>query len=138
MPSRVFPLRVVALVTLLVAVPQASAGPITWSYQGQVVTTGPSSGINGEPLGPRVLVATDFPHFSGFFAPDNQMQFADVAGLGSGSRSVTAFQLRASTTFSYTSTSPRTSTRSTWALASGTGPRALLGRYPLRGRWTAA
>jgi hypothetical protein len=98
MTLRLFPLRVVALVALLlVAVPRAAAEPITWSYQGQVVTTGPSTDYNGKPLGPHVLVSTDFP--DGVINASSRTEFADVTGTGSGSTSVTAFQMRANTYF---------------------------------------
>lgn len=100
MALRLLPLRMLLgpLALGLLAVPRASAEPIPWTYQGQVVTTGPSSGPLGQPLGPHVLVATDFPDGT---APNssNQAQFADVPGSGSGSSSVTAFQQRAYTDF---------------------------------------
>ena len=99
MLPRLFKFRVLVLMALLLAaVPRAGAEPIQWSYQGQIVTTGPSTGYNGEPLGPHVLVSTDFPDGSGIY-PDNRVEFADVTGKGSGSTSVTAFQMRANTAF---------------------------------------
>jgi hypothetical protein len=85
-PKRVL----VAMALFLLAVPQASAEPIQWSYQGQIVTTGPSLG-----LGPHVLVPqTPGAGFS------NQVQFADATGTGSGTMWVTGFQMRAFTDFS--------------------------------------
>jgi hypothetical protein len=96
MTFNLFPLRVVALVALLlVAVPRVSAEPIQWSYTGQITTTGPSTGYYGEPLGPHVLVSLD----GKAIYPDNRVEFADVTGKGSGSTSVTAFQMRANTFF---------------------------------------
>jgi PEP-CTERM motif len=99
MTLRLPPLRLLALFTLgLLPVPRAGAEPIQWSYQGQVVTTGPSHDSNNQPLGPHVLVSTDFSDGTGL-NDRNQAQFADVKGSGSGSQAVTAFQLRVSTDF---------------------------------------
>ncbi len=80
-----------AMALLLLAVPQASADPYQWSYQGQIVTTGPSFGQGSHVL---VGVTLDRPGLS-----NNQVQFADVTGAGSGSMSVTGFQMRAETDF---------------------------------------
>jgi hypothetical protein len=88
-PKRALP----ALALLLLAVSRASAEPIQWSYYGPIVTTGPSFG-----LGPHVLVGQS-PNDLGF-VNNNQVQFVDVAGEGSGSMSVTGFQMRAFTDFS--------------------------------------
>jgi hypothetical protein len=106
MNSRCFRLLALSLLALLsVNMTQASAEPIQWSYQGQVVTTGPSSGVNGEPLGAHVLVGAQMvpgsPAFPGGLVtfPGDQAQFANVMGTGSGSTSVTAFQMRAHTDF---------------------------------------
>jgi hypothetical protein len=94
--SRLFPWPVLALFALLWAgASNALAEPIQWSYQGQIVTTGPSFNANGEPLGPHVLIGYD--KIGNIYYPDGQVQFADVAG--SGAASVTAFQMRASTDF---------------------------------------
>jgi hypothetical protein len=99
MTSRLFPLRVLVLLALwLAVVSRVGAEPIQWSYQGQVVTTGPSLDQNNQPLGPHVLVAGIFSDGTGRNAR-NQAQFADVAGSGSGSQAVTAFQMRVSTDF---------------------------------------
>jgi hypothetical protein len=99
MSSRLFPWSILGLIAfVLLAVPRAGAEPIPWSYQGQVVTTGPSTGYNWKPLGPHVLVSTDFPDGSGI-NPSSRTEFADVTGTGSASTSVTAFQMRANTYF---------------------------------------
>jgi hypothetical protein len=79
---------------VLLAVPRAGAEPIQWSYQGSVVTTGPSDNHD-----PHVLIGyMKTPKFDVFYSSD-QAQFADVTGSGSGSTSVTAFQMRANTDF---------------------------------------
>jgi hypothetical protein len=97
MSSRLFSRSVLALIAfVLMAVPRVGAEPIQWNYQGQIVTTGPSTGYNGESLGPHVLVSTDFPD-RGVINPASRVEFADVTGTGSGSTSVTAFQMRANT-----------------------------------------
>jgi hypothetical protein len=88
MPCRLSPKRaLLALALFLLAVPQASAEPIQWSYQGQIMTTGPSFG-----LGSHVLVSSTL--------SNDLVRFADVTGAGSGSMSVTGFQMRAETQFS--------------------------------------
>jgi hypothetical protein len=100
MTFRLFPLRVLALMAFaLLAVQRVSAEPVQWSYQGQIVTTGPSQGFNGEPLGPHVLISEGVFPLGVTYDPGNQVQFADVKGSGSGATLVTAFQMRASTYF---------------------------------------
>jgi hypothetical protein len=104
MPSRLFPWRVLILIALLLTVvPKASAEPIQWSYQGQITTTGPSNisppWDNGS-SNPHILVAAEVTP-SGFVMRDydNWVQFADGAGSGAGSATMTAFQMRANTDF---------------------------------------
>jgi hypothetical protein len=90
------------LAFLLAAVPWAGAEPIQWSYQGQVVTTGPSdtSPYGNGPPDPHILISAYRSPGGGMSRdPGNQVQFADVSGSGSGAASVTAFQMRASTYF---------------------------------------
>jgi hypothetical protein len=83
--SRFFIFRVsVLMALLLVSVPRAGAEPIHWSYQEQLAYFGPGP----LPPGPQL-------YGNGF----DQFQIADVKGAGSGSTSVTAFRMRASTVF---------------------------------------
>jgi len=80
MTFRLFSLRIVALLALLlVVVPRAAAEPIQWSYQGQITTTGPSWDQNGEPLGSHFLIGSDG---GNTYYPGGRVQFADVAGSG--------------------------------------------------------
>jgi hypothetical protein len=102
MSLRVLSLRAPVMIAfMLLVVPRASAEPIQWSYQGQVVTTGPSdTSQNGNgPPNPHILISEVV--FPGGITriPGEQVQFADVSGSGSGSASMTAFQMRASTFF---------------------------------------
>src|SRR5262249_10063413 len=78
---------------LLGAAPVVWGEPITWSYQGSIVTTGPTDSLNHDS---HVLIGSG----SNFLYPGDQVQFADMAGPGSGSSSVTAFQMRSSADFS--------------------------------------
>jgi hypothetical protein len=73
-----------------VPLPHADAEPVSWTYQGEIVTTGPSF-----TFGPKVLVAKDLTTY-----PNEQVQFADVSGTGTGSMSVPAFQMRIENTSS--------------------------------------
>jgi hypothetical protein len=87
MAYRLSPNRaLLALALLLLAVPQARADFIPWTYQGQIVTTG-----NFNILGSHILISPG--------KLNDQVQFADVTGVGSGSMSVTGFQMRADTDF---------------------------------------
>jgi hypothetical protein len=89
------------LAVCLVAVPRASAEPITWSYTDTVVTTGPSGGF-----GPTALVSylagttnldpdyrLDFPNFT---RPDNGTGLGNWSGQGTGSSLAHAYQIFAS------------------------------------------
>jgi hypothetical protein len=100
------PSRAVALVALLlVAVPRAAAEPIQWTYQGQVVPTGPSSGNAEPPLpfgvppNPHILNSAWKATWGISVDTTNFVEFADVSGSGSGSTSVTAFQMRSNTSY---------------------------------------
>ncbi len=87
MRCRLTPKRVLlTLACLLFAVVPASAEFIPWTYQGQIVTTGDFSF-----LGSHVLVVPG--------ELSDRVRFADVTGAGSGSMSVTGFQMRAETDF---------------------------------------
>jgi hypothetical protein len=102
MTVRFFPLRVLALMALLLAaVPRALAEPIPWSYSGGVVSTGPS--LVFDPTTHQYVYDPKILNSGGGIGPDGKpggtdggglVRFADVTGQGMGSTSVTAFQMQ--------------------------------------------
>ena len=87
---RTFMLALIALQG--VAVPQALAEPIHWSYAGTVVTTGPSGGLGSHFLISGGGIGPDGKPGGGILG--NQVQFADVTGTGTGPAPVAAFLMR--------------------------------------------
>jgi hypothetical protein len=86
---------------LLLPVARGNADPISWNYTGTIVTTGPNFTTlpAAPPPDPHILIGGQ--QFPGglVLEPGDEVQFANSAGAGSGSSSVTAFQMRASTGF---------------------------------------